>query len=234
MQVGRSVQFQTLDNVLDAYELRKVPSFSIYQGKQLLFKYEGNDLDEGADLLNKFLGYLQQSAAIYTLCVYEEFNGKINDKTPYHGSWNFRFQENTKEYNQGANTLSGISKQLQAVNERLDTLAANQIQDELEQEQDPILNNMDKVGAFLGHPIVEKFLPVLLSYLKIPELKDPAKLENHAIAGVNVLPQNVLEAVQNMYDANPQKVAQSLQKLGAIAKNNPDKFNTLLTYIDMI
>jgi len=84
MLAGKSVQFQTANHVVDAYLLRDVPAFSIYQGKQLLIKYEGSDINEGASLLGNFLEMLQNSAAIYTLCVYEDFTGRINDKTAYH------------------------------------------------------------------------------------------------------------------------------------------------------
>jgi hypothetical protein len=83
MSTGKSVQFHTLENVLNAYQLRDVPAFAIYQGTQLMVKYEGTDIDEGSALLEQFLQMLQNSAAIYSLCVYEEFSGKINNKTAY-------------------------------------------------------------------------------------------------------------------------------------------------------
>ena len=87
-----SVQFFGADNVIKAAENRKCPAWAIFQGKQFLFKYEGSDLNESQDFLEKILENLQDSVSVYTIRFYEEAV-KIKENTPYDGSFNFRMLE---------------------------------------------------------------------------------------------------------------------------------------------
>lgn len=93
--MGISVQFRDKDSVLTAYEDRGVPPFAIFQGKQFLFSFRGDNIDEGREYLQKILDMIDHSAAIYTLCVYEDLRDgeKIKNTTPHDGSFNFRFNE---------------------------------------------------------------------------------------------------------------------------------------------
>lgn len=243
MQSGKSVQFQTINHVVDAYNMRNVPAFSIYQGKQLLIKYEGEDLDEGSQLLNNFLTMLQDSAAIYTLCVYEEFTGKINDKTPYHGSWNFRFSAAPAGYQQGSVALQGIQREMQEMREMISRKQIEQELDEQEEQAaDPVTDMMDKINGIISHPVVERFIPVLLNALNMgssmlqPALPQQAQYPA-AMAGVNEtetdLPAEVIHAVHLMIDADP-SAAGHLITLGELAQSNPKKFKTVLSYMKML
>jgi len=245
MSTGKSVQFHTLENVLNAYQLRDVPAFAIYQGTQLMVKYEGKDIDEGSALLEQFLQMLQNSAAIYSLCVYEEFTGKISNKSAYHGSWNFRFNQITEGAQQGNFMLQSVNDKLSGLSSRLDALSAKQIAEELEGEDDPqskLLSGMDRIGEILGHPLVERFIPVILSAFKISpdellrtqqQLQAPA-----AMAGVNgavdtLISANVLQAVTFMLQASKETEGALIQ-LGEIAAENPAHYKKLLGYIKLL
>lgn len=231
MQTGRSVQFQDIESVINAYELRGVAAFSIYQGKQLLLKYEGTEIGEGADLLNQFLPMLSSSAAIYTLCIYEEYTGKINDKTPYHGSYNFKFSENTPGFNQSNNVLQSVKLQLAAMDEKLTRLETEK---DLAGSDDPTLNGMDRIGQILSHPLVERLIPVIMGFIqpgeetkKLPAAMAGIGKENYDIS------QELKEAVLNMLAATDESET-ALIKLGAVAKKDPGKFKKLLGYMNFI
>ena len=170
MAMGKSVQFTQQDHVIDAYTLRGVPMYAIFQGAQLLTKYEGSDIDEGAELLSQFLQMLSGSAAIYTLAVYEEIakGQRISIKTPYHGSFNFRFQDTTNF--QQVSGLGAINSQLQKLSQEIEQLRRDRLQDEMDAADMPDEaqpdNALDKIAGFLSHPLVEKFMPVILGALQ--------------------------------------------------------------------
>jgi len=224
--------------------LRGVPAFSIYQGKQLLLKFEGDGIDEGATMLENFLPMLSQSAAIYTLCVYEEFTGKINDKTPYHGSWNFNLRENTPGYNQSGNMLDTVNRKLVDLDTKITQLSQLQIEKELaDSEEDPVIGAMDKIGSVLGHPLVERLLPVILNALNIKtdnlQTGPTALPAPGTISGIGatdpdpLISADLLQAMNYMLLAAPE-TEKAFINLGEIARTNPKKFKDLLGYLKFI
>jgi hypothetical protein len=195
-------------------------------------KYEGEDLNAGADLLSQFLDCIQNSAAIYTLCVYEEYSGKINDKTPYHGSWNFRFQESTQSYKEGG---IAISKQIALLTEKVEKLSAVTEEDEPE---DPVLDTMDRIGAIANHPLVEQFLPMILGAIgvKLPGMQQNDKPVGAIMAGLSdaaVVSPALITAVRKMITAVP-SCEKKLIELGEIAEKDPNKFAKLVGYLNLI
>jgi hypothetical protein len=117
-----AVQCIGIDAVVKAFEYKKTPAWSIFQGRALLHKHEGKDLDESADTLQEFLQMISSgSTAIYTLKVYENVE-KITEKTGCDGSINFRLvnedtRQRTNEYfDNGRNKLL---ERLEAIEEKL-------------------------------------------------------------------------------------------------------------------
>src|SRR4029077_12155374 len=97
--VGKSVQFRGIDTAVDAYKNQDVPKWGLFQGTQFLSKYEGSNIQEGAELLEAFLRALDLRTAdncTYTLCVYDGLpdGEKIRSNTKYDGSFNFRLVDN--------------------------------------------------------------------------------------------------------------------------------------------
>lgn len=232
MQTGRSVQFNHVENVINAYELRAVSAFSIYQGKQLLLKYEGESIEQGAALLNEFLPNLSGSAAIYTLCIYEEFQGRINDKTPYHGSYNFKFVENTPSFNQGTALMNHVEKRFSELSEKLDRI---EVEKELNSAPDAALDGMDRIGAILSHPLIERLIPVVMGFIQ-PQINTEQKqlaTMNGIETAKGEISAELKEAVLYMLMATNESEP-ALIKLGKVAKNNPDKFKNLLYYLKFI
>lgn len=238
MAVGKSVQFNNVENVVGAYHLRQVPAFSIMQGNQFMVSYDGQDMDEGETLLREFCNMISQSAAIYTICVYEEFTGKINAKTPYHGSFNFRFNGLTEF--QKVNGLDSIHSELRAMNERIEQLSREKIKEEIEEDEtdNSAMGTMDKIAGILSHPLVQQLAPVIIGMItKNNGMEKNNELIENKISGVpgmqSEISENLYNALCEMMVVVPD-VEKHLIKLGNLAKNNPDKFKSILGYMAFI
>jgi len=153
MNTGKTVQFRTPGSVIAAYTARDCPAFAIWAGKQFLFKYDGSDIEAGAEYLSGVLELLQGSAGIYTLAVYED-GGSIKSNTPYDGSFNFRFLDESSDYKHGS-TL--IAQQ----NERLDRLEKMLIEQAAGAHDDDS-GGLGQLGRILENPIVQQLVPVVL------------------------------------------------------------------------
>jgi hypothetical protein len=110
---AKSVQFRDVDSIVKMYESMKVAAFGIKQNGALNFKYTGEDSSEGAQQLRAFLDMIveNESAAIYTLALYEEPEGRITEKTPADLSFNFRLQDQITGFVPGE-MYSGVYGQL--------------------------------------------------------------------------------------------------------------------------
>lgn len=107
MSEAKSVQFQKMPDVIQAYENWDIPGFAIWHKNQFQYRYCGLDgetatVEEGKEVLTQWLKmlYNNNTAAIYTLCVYEDIEKgeKIVSDTPYSGSFNFRLHDSTQGY----------------------------------------------------------------------------------------------------------------------------------------
>lgn len=90
---AKSVQIRDTATVCKVYEMMKIPAWAIKQGSTVNWKYQGDSLEDGKAELRSYCELLEENetAAIYTLCLYEDLEGKITDKTPADLSNNFRF-----------------------------------------------------------------------------------------------------------------------------------------------
>lgn len=129
---SKSVQFHSVDSVVQMYENMKIPAFGIKQNSALNYKYEGEDLELGAAQLRSFLDMLEdsQSAAIYTLALYEDAD-KIRESTPVDLSWNFRFRDNVAGFaGLGEHYAGGFGQLLGEVRELKKQVTALQTKEE--------------------------------------------------------------------------------------------------------
>src|SRR5258706_15867030 len=100
--MASGVQFIGIDDVVQAYTNKRVPAFAIWCGRDMQFRYDGTDPDqgymkptmqEGAQLVNDYLsGMWQGSTALYVLKVYDglKANEKIKPSTEYDTAFNFK------------------------------------------------------------------------------------------------------------------------------------------------
>lgn len=224
-----SVHFKGIDNVLNAYEARKVPAWSLWQGSQFLFKYEGTDISEGANALNEILDRLAESSnAIYTLKVYEELTGgKIKDKTPHDGSFNFKLNLDGQEIT--TNQYSTLRNQ-NAILEKLEALEQRMNEREEEGEEEP-QSKLGLIGEILNDPGISQIVQPLIAKFFGLGTATP-QMPMRSISGISDDDRSTLnEALKILEKADP-KLPEHLMKLAQLSQESPDSFKFLLNTLD--
>ena len=119
---AKSVQIRDADSLCKMYARMAIPAWSIKQGGDINWKYEGELIEEGEAQLKAYCEMLMdnETAAIYKLCLYEDLEGKITEKTPVSLSNNFRFTDGAAygspdHYGGGYGALLGEVKELRRV-----------------------------------------------------------------------------------------------------------------------
>lgn len=177
MAISNSVQFRSSERLIDAYKQVGIPAFSISSGSQLLYAWNGKKIDEGEDLLRSFLDLLSesQSTARYTLRVHDLGNKpvKIDNKTPYHGSYNFTLMDqqingvmNWPASYQGSTGIE-MAKKVLSLEEKVDKILTALEPGEEENEPlaaQPPLSVTDRVLSGL-EPMIPRIAEVLVTKL---------------------------------------------------------------------
>lgn len=235
MSISSSVQFNGIDKVLDAYQFRNAAAWSLWQNRQFLFKFEGDDIAEGAAQLQTILNAISDSPAVYTLKVYEDLKGsKVTDKLAADGSFNFRMKEQA---------ISGTSDNsvvhlLQQI--RIDQAELKQRLD-MQEAEDPENGSLGAIGMVkevLSIPGVPEILSGIVARFLNPVSAQPAALAGvpaQAAQAVEVSEQEV-ERLLSAYVAIREKMPEALElleTLGNMALNDPKKFGKVKTGISM-
>jgi hypothetical protein len=103
--MAKVVQYGNIQSVVEAYADNDYPNFAVFQDRQLMFKFRGDDVAAGADYLEKRLTDWRtvDSGCVYTLCMFEDFpNTGVKYTSVPDASFNFRI-------NDSAPGLAGIS-----------------------------------------------------------------------------------------------------------------------------
>ena len=224
---SKAVQFRDVDSVVQMYINMKVPAFGVKQNSALNFKYQGDDLEEGGQQLRNFLDMLQdsESAAIYTLAIYEQPGDRITEKTPVDLSWNFRLRDapagmaGMEMYGGGYGAMMNEIRQLKG------QVAALQTKKEEEPE-----NKLGLIGEIME---MDAMAPIMMAVgNRIADLlAPPAKVgELKRVSGIPGLlkPWKEDEVITDALDRLSKKVDDLpaiLQKLADMADNSPTKFS---------
>lgn len=216
-----SVQFRGFDQVLKAYEMKGIGTWSMWQGKSMLHKCECSDVSEGLEELRQWLQMLGTSSnAIYTLCVYEEpTKGKINSSTPNDGSFNFRLnmEEQTVTNFQYYASVQALQKEIEDL--KLKLAGTDEEDDDDDDEED----TFDKIERIMGLPVVSAAIGKIFGFEF--ESKQLGK-----VAGVHNDSQ-LNEAIQILKQHDP-ALSSHLWKLAQMATTNPSGFKFLLSTLD--
>jgi hypothetical protein len=242
-KVSKSVHFRNEEQVLEAYRNRDVPAFAVWQDKQFLFKYEGDSIEDGETQLKSWVDMLaqNQSSAIYTVCVYEDWEAgtKIKDTTPYDGSFNFRLYDNPSgylppqqyvQYQQQGGSLKVLLDKMSAQQQEIERLKSVIDQGGEGDEED---NALGIVGKLLEHPVLGPALQPLIQRLAggIADVvlgKDegegvPAqvrRISGVAIENGDARLVSAIERLQKQVDDLPAL----LEKLALLAEKKPTQF----------
>ncbi len=224
---SKAVQFRDVESVVTMYKSMDIPAFGIKQNTALNFKYQGNNIEEGAALLSGFLSMLQdsESAAIYTLALFEEPGPRITEKTPVDLSWNFRLRDQVAGYMPGEQ-YNGIYGQLMGEVKGLKAqLAALQAKEP-----------ESKLGVIGEIMEMEAVQPLLLAIgNRIADLVMPTKPELKRVSGVPGIPETkeppapwrdnplIIDALDRL-NIQVKGLPALLQQLANLAESNPLKF----------
>jgi hypothetical protein len=229
-----SVQFRDSVAVLAAYLNRNCPAWSLFQGRQFMFKYEGGTVQEGEAALVEVLDMLSSGTnAIYTLKVYEDLpkGGKIKENTPCDGSFNFRLNEENQVPTQSQitryNNNNEVLTRLTAIEARLNEDAGEEEEEENETEK-----ALGKIGSLLSNPTVA-LLANLIFGAKLPGLPAPAAGTVGNIPPAGNTDEEIKKAL-DVLKANDTRLADHLTKLAAMSIHQPQNFHFLLKTLDSL
>ena len=139
--------FRGKEAVLRAYRFNGVPAWGLFVGKDPMFSYKGDSIDEGEQKLEQIIDDLVEymSMGTYQLRIYEEVGKGISNRTEYNYSFRFQLLDDEEYESRPTGKIAALKK-------RIEELEA----DGEEEEDDSF---MGRVGSFLKQrPDVENFL----------------------------------------------------------------------------
>lgn len=249
MRANGSIQFKGIDKVVTAYINNDVPIFALFCGRQLLTKYEGEDIQEGANFLREFLENLDKGSATYALCVYEDPGTKVKSNTPYDGSFNFKLEE--KPYPSQSitgldervnNRVADLENKFNLLMQKLD----EQDKEELEESApgglgavlNGLLENPEIQRAIASRVIglVDKILPAPaadpgLRAVPSEGLGKVGSVQNGPAQQVNQLTSSEIDRLNQAIEIlakHDQLLGSHLAKLALVAETEPGKFKMIL------
>ena len=233
-----SVQIFGRTAAIKAFRNTQCMNWSLLQGRQLLFKYEGGDLNEGGNQLDELLKMIAESSgsdAVYTLRWYERDEPpekkpkpgakqvarvlpkmKIYESTPFDGSFNFKlFGDESSGHSNSAryNEVQAMKQEMAEIKTMFQEFVKKANQDDADDE-----GKASGIAGFLN------------GMLEVPEIKA-------AIAGKVVqLFNGVTGKIGSMLDpshqlpakiAGPEPAVQPIQ----MSQADVDKLNSALTIL---
>jgi len=227
MAIGSSIQFRGKQAVLEAFDNVDVQAFTIWQGKQYLFK------GSGATELDGFLTMLEQNSmnAIYTVKVYEDITDKkqIKSNTPDDGSFNFKLNADGMEITNGQytsfNNRNELISRIGAIENKFDAIISKLE----EQQEDEPENRLGIIGEIIGHPAIAPLLPQVMAMLMGTNAQQQ---QYRQLATVGNVPDPKLnEAIERLKLADD-RLSDHLMKLADIAANDPNTFAMIMQSLD--
>jgi len=252
-----SVQFYGKGKAIEAYENCNIPAWGLFSGKQLLCRYQGNDINEGKQLLDDFLDKIEEGTATYTLKVFEAEGNKaikIKEKTECDSSFNFKLDSidifSERQEQRGRFLNNELAKTLTGINDRLLKMETEPIEEQPEDEtfqesigkaiqqsiigaiQNPEQPNVlvDLLRGILGQPIPKPAIGTVTRAGQIAGFGIDSNNPSTKIEG------SKLERLGNAIDILEKyddKLVEHLEKLAKIAIDNPKKFTGLITMLDI-
>jgi hypothetical protein len=228
---SKSVHFHDAESAIEGYEKAGTPAFGLFCGRQLISKYQGGNMDEGKAALSWWLEHFDEmkSAAIYTICLYEEVPVKgIKDNTPYDGSFNVRFvdvpigglpREVYMQY--GGGNANAMLKELGELRQQVKELQDAGAEEE---EENPPKRTMGDVMITALESQIPKLANHLSDYIFGLTAKTPAIMNGvTTTATPTVEKDRMYKACDQLAESVPD-IAEVLEKLVLISRSKPDEF----------
>lgn len=233
--------FRGVVNTMKAYDSMEIPAWSLANGKDLLFSYNGDSQTEGRDLLQQGLQMLEdnESQAILTLRVYDEHPAgqKITNKTEWTNSFTFALFD----------PEDGMVHQPRGKSALLARIAA--LEDQLTKKEDDTEEKpsgfMGRIGAIFERPDVQdKLMGMVIGYVQniFGQQKPVASMGNVPASPPAPAAQPGGSAYDNLAADQQTKIREAMEilmardaQLGdhllALARMNPDRYKMALTFL---
>lgn len=217
--MSAAVQFRGIDNVIKAYGYKEIPAWALYCGTSLLHKYDGDNIDEGTAMLQEWLNMMGSSSnAIYTLKVYEDLKGKIKDKTPCDGSFNFRLNMEDQLITNSQHRQYDNRLLLEQKMDRIEKLLLGDDDDDDDSEElDEELDTIGRVKQVLETPVVvglvNKFFGLDIKPQTMGNVNEPGA------AATADQQQQINQAIEILKKAD-KNFAANITKLAILARDN--------------
>ncbi len=243
--MGEFIHFRGKDAIIEAYENNGVPACALCSGKDLLFCYDGNDIDEGAGVLGEFIERLSKghSQGVYQLRMYKNPPEDITIATKQ--SYSFKCKIMSPEAEEDQMELMHATGNYRR---RIEALEAKLAESEDMEEEEPIPAWQQTINGVLQRPDVQNFvMSKIFGFVEkiMGGASSPAGA--HAMNGVpesaqpqpgpegqqtadqlyQQLPpserQQLDQAMQILLAGDPQ-IGTNLYKIALILKSNPGKY----------
>ena len=230
-----SIQCNSKEGIMSLYENVGIDAFSLWQGKQFLFKGYGSvELDEILEMLSK-----QSTNAIYTIKVYQDITekSKIKSGTEDDGSFNFRLNDENQiitnsQYGR-VGSMNQLVSEITALRKEIEELK----EEEPEQEKP---HNLRMIGDVLNHPAISPIVPTIINHIVGKLLGTPVQTQSttqmqHPMALGNI-PENdaaIQKAIERLKKLTP-KLATYLTKLADLGEKDQSSFTMLITALENI
>ena len=156
--MGEAIHFRGKDAIVEAYERNNIPACTFCSGKDILFCYDGDSVDEGGQLLGEFIDALKagKTRATYKLKVYKFPPKDINRSTKENFAFNCTIldDQEDEEVGRGYDTryLVEEMKQLKA------TVGNLMIEKEEPEEEEPMPVWQQAINGILSKPEIQNLL----------------------------------------------------------------------------
>lgn len=241
--MANGIDLRGKDEVLAQFEVFDTPYFSVYQGKDLKFYHDQDNLDDARELLSSNLEILErnQSTAPFKIVYYTQLNnsGKLTADN-CKGSGTFRVMSPGVSYNnpnfgnpeiisgypaRGAHLelLKKQQEEIQELKEKLDLIIESQTEDN--EPQDAMGGFNGVIGALLNNPAIQNVIVGKLISLVDKILPEQKEVPAARVAGITD-ESEVQGALRDLFAAG--MTIADLQKLADMSKTNAALFQILL------
>lgn len=228
-----SVQCRGREMVIEMFQNRNVDAWSIFQGKQYLFKGMGEaELDAVLDMIMR-----SASNSMYTLRVYEGITNPtdIKEKTPYDGSFNFTLAGAIGNDTQSINARIGLIQQTieKKVAEKIDKMMSEE-----DNEKEPP-SKLGMIGEILDHPVLGNILEkIALAFIEKNMTAAPAATGQHTATAIpmkavgNITTDTELTKALEKLKQYDSKLTDHLKKLAILAEKDRATFNIIINSLE--
>lgn len=221
------MQFIGKEQVFHAFDKTDVVNWSFWQGKQMLYAFEGTDETESRAELEDWIKIMSKGTnAIYTLKFYKGWNGgDIVPSTKETSSFNFRLY---MEDQLNPNNIGTVGASLGANNEILQAIAGlrtdyAELKKKVESPKDD--DKLETWEKLLDQPLVQGVLCKILGV----DMQTVQQLEK--VAGVPAEDADIDTSLDILEKDDP-NFESRLAKLAKLKKDRPDSYKMLLSMLD--